>query len=140
MRSTLRTKGRSDAFGRGTAPNETPNVWEATCFVTDVFINGAPACPLIRLGGLGIEAFVFFAGVGLMRSGGISLPLEISLLIVLGGCLVACGGSTPSLPPNGSNGSLPAATTTLQAETGNNTSTADSFVAQTSGNVSAGNV
>jgi hypothetical protein len=32
------------------------------------------------------------------------------------------------------------ATTTLQAETGNNTSTADSFVSQTSGNVSAGNV
>ena len=61
------------------------------------------------------------------------MALPIGLL----GSLLACGGSAASPPPARS---LPAATTTLQAETGNNTSAADSFVAQTNGNVSAGNV
>jgi len=37
-------------------------------------------------------------------------------------------------------GPIPSATTTLQAETGNNTSTANSFAAQTNGNARAGNV
>ncbi len=70
-----------------------------------------------------------------MRS--ITLPLTMALPIGLLGSLLACGGSAASAPPAPS---LPAATTTLQAETGNNTSAADSFVAQTNGNVSAGNV
>ena len=73
-----------------------------------------------------------------MKCGSVCLQRGTLLLIALCGCLVACGGgSTPSSTPVGS---LPMATTTLQAETGNNTSTADSFVSQTSGNVSAGNV
>jgi hypothetical protein len=52
-------------------------------------------------------------------------------------CLSACGvwgklgSSTPKIPPT---------TTTLQAETGNNTSAADSFLRQTNGNAGAGNV
>ena len=73
-----------------------------------------------------------------MKCGSVCLQPGNLLLIALCGCLVACGGgSTPSSTPVGS---LPMATTTLQAETDNNTSTADSFVSQTSGNVSAGNV
>jgi len=55
--------------------------------------------------------------------------------------LVACGvhGKVGSSPGSGSN-PIPSATTTLQAETGNNTSAADSFVRQTDGNVAAGNI
>jgi hypothetical protein len=54
----------------------------------------------------------------------------------LTGFLVCCGGSRTATP----TGSIPSATTTLQAETGNNTSTANSFAAQTNGNARAGNV
>ena len=73
-----------------------------------------------------------------MKCGSVCLQCGNLLLIALCGCLVACGGG--STPPSTPVGSLPMATTTLQAEAGNNTSTADSFVSQTSGNVSAGNV
>lgn len=48
---------------------------------------------------------------------------------------VACGSSTPSV-----SGAIPSASTTLQAETGNNTSAADSFPGQTNGNAAAANV
>ena len=78
------------------------------------------------------------AVAGVMKSGSVSLQRGNLLLIALSGCLVACGGD--QLHPPRPVGSLPMATTTLQAETNNNTSTADSFVSQTSGNVSAGNV
>lgn len=62
---------------------------------------------------------------------------DVFLLIGLVVSMVACGGSVASSPPTSS---FPAATTTLQAEIGNNTSAADSFLTQTSGNVGAGNV
>jgi len=55
----------------------------------------------------------------------------LSLLVVF----EACGGSTPSV-----SGPIPSAATTLQAETGNNTSAANSFPGQTNGNAPAGNV
>ena len=50
--------------------------------------------------------------------------------------LAACGGSR-TVAPSGAPGS---ANTTLQAETGNNTSTPNSFSRQTDGNAAAGNV
>ena len=75
-----------------------------------------------------------------MKSSSASRPLDISLLIGLLGALVACGGSVVPSAPSSPGGSVPSATTTLQAETGNNTSAADSFLAQTNGNGSAGNV
>ena len=67
-----------------------------------------------------------------------SLPLCLTALgsLWLTGLLVCCGGSHTSTPM----GPIPSATTTLQAETGNNTSTANSFAAQTNGNARAGNV
>jgi predicted small lipoprotein YifL len=56
---------------------------------------------------------------------------------VLTSCsLGGCGGS-PTLPPAGS---IAEPNTTLQAETGNNTSTAASFLGQSNGNAPAGNV
>ena len=75
-----------------------------------------------------------------MKYGSVSLHLNISLLTGLLCALVACGGSAENSAPSPPGGSVPAATTTLQAETGNNTSAADSFLAQTNGNASAGNV
>jgi hypothetical protein len=57
-------------------------------------------------------------------------------LLWLSGFLVSCGGSQSSTPA----GPIPPANTTLQAETGNNTSTASSFAGQSNGNVRAGNV
>ena len=50
--------------------------------------------------------------------------------------LAACGGAHVPTP----TGPIPSASTTLQAETGNNTSTANSFGSQTNGNTAAGNV
>ena len=50
--------------------------------------------------------------------------------------VVACGGPHTSTP----TGPIPSASTTLQAETGNNTSTANSFAGQTNGNAAPGNV
>ena len=51
------------------------------------------------------------------------------------GFLTGCGGGTPSV-----SGAIPSASTTLQAETGNNTSAADSFPGQKNGNAPASNV
>jgi PKD domain-containing protein len=50
--------------------------------------------------------------------------------------LTACGGPHTSTP----TGPISSPSTTLQAETGNNTSTANSFAGQTNGNAAAGNV
>ena len=75
-----------------------------------------------------------------MKYSTVSCPLNISLLIGLLAALVACGGSVENSAPSPPGGSVPAATTTLQAETGNNTSAADSFLAQTNGNTGVGNV
>src|SRR5215471_4175112 len=50
--------------------------------------------------------------------------------------LTACGGAHTVTP----SGPIPSASTTLQAETGNNTSAANSFAAQTNGNAAAGNI
>jgi hypothetical protein len=55
--------------------------------------------------------------------------------------LTACGGKlTGTLKSPSSPGAVPAPSTTLQAETGNNTSAADSFTRQTDGNSGSGNV
>jgi len=56
--------------------------------------------------------------------------------LCLTGLLVSCGGSHTPTPA----GPIPPASTTLQAQTANNTSTADSFGGQTNGNAAAGNV
>ncbi len=73
-----------------------------------------------------------------MKIKGLRLPLNVAVLVNLAGLLAGCGGSSsaPSAPSN----PLPASTTTLQAETSNNTSAADSFAGQTNGNHRAGNV
>ena len=69
----------------------------------------------------------------------VAVPLVSACLTL---SLIACGGggaknsSGPSAPTN----PVPGATTTLQAETANNTSAADSFAPQTNGNIGAGNV
>jgi hypothetical protein len=60
----------------------------------------------------------------------------LTALVLLTAFLVSCGGSKKSVPA----GPVPAANTTLQAETGNNTSTAGSFAAQSNGNARASNV
>ena len=64
----------------------------------------------------------------------------ILLIVVLAGC--GGGGGEAVAPPSPAPPATPAftPTTTLAAETGNNTSAADSFVAQTNGNGNAGNV
>jgi hypothetical protein len=56
--------------------------------------------------------------------------------------LVACGSVVVKNPSgsSGAPGAVPVPTTTLQAETGNNTSAADSFTRETDGNLGAGNV
>lgn len=51
------------------------------------------------------------------------------------GLLTACGSSTPSV-----SGAIPSASTTLQAETGNNTSAANSFPGQKNGDAAPSNV
>lgn len=67
--------------------------------------------------------------------------IGVLFIAVLTGTLTACGGSSGGSPvPSTPGSTVPAATTTLQAETGNNTSTADSFIRQTNGNAGAGNV
>ena len=67
-----------------------------------------------------------------------AFPLCLTALgsLCLSGFLVSCGGSQSSTP----TGPIPSANTTLQAETGNNTSTASSFAGQSNGNARAGNV
>jgi hypothetical protein len=57
--------------------------------------------------------------------------------LCLSGVLASCGGPSTSTTPTGT---IPPVTTTLQAETGNNTSTANSFSSQTNGNAQAANV
>jgi hypothetical protein len=73
-------------------------------------------------------------------------PQKWVVIPIAGVCLAlsltACGGGgkkTSPSPPGPTN-PAPGATTTLQAETGNNTSAADSFARQSNGNVGAGNV
>ncbi len=67
-----------------------------------------------------------------------AFPLCLTALgsLCLAGFLAGCGGLHTSTP----TGPVPSANTTLQAETGNNTSTANSFAGQTNGNARAGNV
>lgn len=56
--------------------------------------------------------------------------------------LAACGvnGKVGSSPPSGPGNPIPPASTTIQAETANNTSAANSFAQQTNGNAGASNV
>ena len=61
--------------------------------------------------------------------------LAASAIVFLVGMFGACGGSTP-----GPSGPIPSASTTLKAETSNNTSAANSFQGQTNGNTAASNV
>ena len=60
--------------------------------------------------------------------------LAASAGLCLVSMLVACGGAPAPTGP------IPSASTTLSAETGNNTSTANSFAGQKNGNAGAGNV
>src|SRR5260370_37176993 len=73
-------------------------------------------------------------------------PLNCVVISVVGACLAVSltdcgggGGKSSSSPPGPTN-PIPGATTTLQAETSNNTSTADSFARQTNGNDGTGNL
>jgi hypothetical protein len=73
--------------------------------------------------------------------------LKHGMAFLAGACLAffmsGCGGggaASSSPAPTGPTTPLPAATTTLQAETSNNTSAADTFARQTNGNLGAGNV
>lgn len=73
-------------------------------------------------------------------------PLKCVAISLAGACLAvwltACAGVVKknSSAPSGPTNPVPAPTTTLQAETNNNTSAADSFTRQTNGNLGAGNV
>ena len=71
-----------------------------------------------------------------MKTSAFPLCLTVLGSLWLSGFLVSCGGSQSSTP----TGPIPSANTTLQAETGNNTSTASSFAGQSNGNARAGNV
>src|SRR5260370_32106447 len=62
--------------------------------------------------------------------------LIAALALCLAAFLAACGSPLTPAPA----GSVPAPSTTLQAETGNNTSAAITFTRQTNGNAAAGNV
>jgi len=77
-----------------------------------------------------------------MKFSGFAAPFAVVVLAVLMSTVLSCGGSSGGSPPPSSPTSnpLPAATTTLQAETSNNTSAADSFAQQTNGNVAARSV
>lgn len=71
------------------------------------------------------------------------MRVQVVLLVAvcaLSGCIVGCGGGpSVSSPPPAGPGGLPI-TTTLSAETANNTSAADSFAGQLNGNARAGNI
>ena len=73
------------------------------------------------------------------RFNGIAPIFAVALLIVLADLLAGCGGTSeaPAGPPP--TNPTPS-TTTLDAESANNTSAADSFIRQTNGNAGAGNV
>lgn len=62
--------------------------------------------------------------------------LTSSVGLCLAGLLAACGSGHTATP----TGAIPAASTTLKAETSNNTSAAASFTGQTNGNTPAANV
>jgi PKD domain len=64
---------------------------------------------------------------------------SLALLVGLAALCVGCGSSSKSTT-SGPTSPVTGATTTLQAETSNNTAAADSFVRQTNGNVGASNV
>jgi PKD repeat protein len=66
----------------------------------------------------------------------LSLPLTGVACFCLTIFLASCGGAHTATP----TGPIPSASTTLQAETGNNTSAANSFAGQTNGNAAAGNI
>ncbi len=71
-----------------------------------------------------------------MNTSTFSRHLTAAASLCLAAFLAACGSSHRPAP----TGPVPAASTTLQAETGNNTSAANSFARQTNGNAGAGNV
>ena len=68
-----------------------------------------------------------------LSSFGCSLATTASLCLIV--VLAGCGGSTPA-----PTGPIPGASTTLKAETSNNTSTSNSFPGQKNGNARPGNV
>ena len=76
----------------------------------------------------------------------LSSPVCRAVILVAGASIVltltACGGGTKSTSsaPSSPTSPVPTPSTTLQAETGNNTSAANSFARQTNGNLGAGNV
>jgi hypothetical protein len=76
-----------------------------------------------------------------MRFGRYAFQVILALLAGFLAITTACGGSSsgPSAPSPPVD-SLPTASTTVQAESSNNTSAADSFVRQPNGNAPAGNV
>jgi hypothetical protein len=76
-----------------------------------------------------------FLGVFSVKSIFFRRYFAITASLCLASLFAGCGGSTPS-----PSGPIPSASTTLNAETGNNTSTANSFAGQTNGNASASNV
>jgi PKD domain len=69
-------------------------------------------------------------------------PIPLGVVVLAGAIamFVACGGSASTSGVSTPVSPLPGATTTVQEETGNNTSTSNSFLRQTNGNLSAGNV
>jgi len=74
-----------------------------------------------------------------VKSNPVLHTFSLAIMAGLATLLVACGNSSnPTSPPP--TAPVSSAATTLQAETGNNTSTADSFARQTNGNVGASNV
>src|SRR5947208_6547960 len=74
-------------------------------------------------------------GVDFVKSSFFVRYVAVTASLLLAALLAGCGSSTPS-----PSGPIPAANTTLKAETGNNTSTASSFRGQTNGNAPASNV
>jgi hypothetical protein len=70
-----------------------------------------------------------------VRSSYFHRDFAVTVLLFLAALLAGCGSSTPS-----PSGPIPSANTTVKAETGNNTSTANSFGGQTNGNAPASNV
>jgi PKD domain len=74
-----------------------------------------------------------------VKSNRVLHAFSLATLLGLATLLVACGSSSAPLS-SAPTAPVTTATTTLQAETSNNTSTADSFARQTNGNISASNV
>ena len=74
-----------------------------------------------------------------MKSNSFLHTFSLAVLVGLPTLFVGCGSSSKPAA-SGPTGPVSGSTTTLQAETSNNTSAADSFVRQTNGNVGASNV